>query len=316
MRAKSGRATVTNLEWVDQAAALNYRIGDFQVGVIRLPVRTPKNYFLDLGEAVDLDHLEPSRDRGVLLRSLPIAEKLPRFRNHSRRLQYVPRSYRRYLTNMNMTAELFLGSLSGKSRNTLRRKKKKLEAAFEIRFREYKTVEELSEYFDAARTVSQATYQERLLDFGLPEEQEFLDRTRTQARTGNWRGYVLFADGAPIAYVHCPLHDGVAFYAYVGFIPSYSQWSPGTVLQWMLMERMFEDPAILSFDFTEGEGPHKAFFSTDHILCADVWLFSPTARNWLIVLSHGGLDAIGVCVGRFLNRFGLKSRTKKLLRRQ
>lgn len=308
----------TPLRWIEQDATFNYRIGDIQLGSIEVPVRTPTNYFWELEGTVSLQALEPDAKRGVLLRSLPVEQVLPRLARRPGVIQYSPKSYRRFLADLKLTAEKYLSGMSGKSRSTLKRKVRKFEEAFGpgIDFREYRTAQNLQEYFEAARQVSSETYQERLLDFGLPDDAGFKAQTETQARDGNWRGYVLYARATPIAYVHCPLVNGVAIYAYVGFNPKYADASPGTVLQWLLMQRMFEDPAIQWFDFTEGEGPHKEFFATHKWLCADVWLLRPTLRNWLLLLAHAALDSTGVFVGKWLDRLGLKRKLRLLLRRQ
>lgn len=306
------------LRWIEQHATLNYRIGDIQVGSIEVPVRTPVNYFWELEGTVNLESLVAEPGRGILLRSLPVGDALPRIATRRGAIQYSPKSYWRFLADLNLTAEKYLSGMSGKSRSTLKRKVRKFEESFGpgIDFREYRSEQDVGPYFDAARQVSSVTYQERLLGFGLPDSPEFIAGTQASAREGNWRGYVLFARATPIAYVHCPLINGVAIYAYVGFNPKYADASPGTVLQWLFMQRMFVDPAIQWFDFTEGEGPHKEFFSTHKWRCADVWLLRPTLWNWLLILTHAALDAVGVAVGRVLERVNLKRLLRLLLRRQ
>lgn len=309
-----------NLEvvWRDQLAYLNFRIGDIEIGSLKLPMRIPLGDFWELQGRVDPAHVTPRRERGFLLRSLPVDAPLPTLERRADALVYVPRCYRRYMTDMRIGAAAFLNGLSSKSRNTLKRKMRKFEEEFgsPIAFKEYRQPGEVVEYFAAAREVSARTFQERLLDFGLPDTQAFIEQTLAEARRGDWRGYVLHARGKAIAYVHCPIVRNVALYAYVGFDPAYSQWSPGTILQWLLMERMFADDHVHWFDFTEGEGPHKEFFSTHHWYCADVWIVAPTLRNRLVVGLHAGLDRAGVLSGRMLDRMGLKQRVRRLLRRQ
>jgi CelD/BcsL family acetyltransferase involved in cellulose biosynthesis len=306
------------LEWRDQLAYLNFRVGEFEIGSLKLPMSVPQGDFWELRSRPDPARMAPKPDRGVLLRSLPVDAPLPTLVRRAEALVYVPKCYRRYMTDMRMDAEAFLSGLSGKSRNTLKRKIRKFEEEFgsPITWREYRDEDEVDEYFATARKVSARTFQERLLDVGLPDTPSFIDQTRAEARRGDWRGYVLQAQGQAIAYVHCPIVRGVALYAFVGFDPAYAQWSPGTILQWLLMERMFADDHVHWFDFTEGEGPHKAFFSTHHWYCADVWVLAPTLRNWLIVGLHVGLDRTGVLAGLALDRLGLKQRVRRLMRRR
>lgn len=305
------------LNWIDQQASFNFRIGDIQVGRLVVPARTPTNYFWELEKGIDLDTLQPG-ERAIVLRSMPVKEAPARTMRRPGVLQYVPRSYKRFLTDLRITPEQYLAGMSGKSRNTLKRKVRKFEEEHgsPIDFRAYRKEEEIPGYLEAARAVSRTTYQEKLLDFGLPDDDAFVRNLQETARRGDWRGYVLHAKGKPIAYVHCPIVRGIAIYAYVGFDPHYSSASPGTVLQWLILQDMFPDDHIQWFDYTEGEGPHKEFFSTHNWLCADIWLFEPTLANRLRVFAHATLDSFGVKTGQLLERFGLKRRFKRLLRGQ
>ena len=69
------------------------------------------------------------------------------------------------------------------------------------------------------------------------------------------------------------------------------------------------------FDYGQGEGTHKQTFSTDSVRCADLYYFRRSLRVGFLVALHGGLDGLSRKVGAILQRLGLKSRIKKLFRR-
>ncbi len=133
--------------------------------------------------------------------------------------------------------------------------------------RRYRTSAELAEFFDFARRVSANSYQERLLDCGLPTGQDFVDDAIQAASHDDLRAFLLFAQGEPVSYLYCPVENGVLQYAYLGYLPEHSKLSPGTVLQWLAMESLFAEHRFTAFDFTEGDSEHKRFFSTHQVPC-------------------------------------------------
>ena len=86
------------------------------------------------------------------------------------------------------------------------------------------------------------------------------------------------------------------------------------VLQYFALEWLFEKQQFRGFDFTEGEGPHKSFFATDHLRCADFYFFRRTVRNVLIVFIHNGFDRVSEASGHLLEVMKLKRRLKRFLR--
>ena len=58
----------------------------------------------------------------------------------------------------------------------------------------------MPEFFRYARTVSEITYQEKLLDAGLPDSEEFLGEMERLAQQGHVRGFILFLEDKPVSY--------------------------------------------------------------------------------------------------------------------
>jgi CelD/BcsL family acetyltransferase involved in cellulose biosynthesis len=268
----------------------------------------------DTREAVEAS---AAKGDGILLRSHPIPEKLPRIGRARNRLRYVPSQYERRYIDLDGTFDEYLKRFSSKSRSTLRRKVRKFAklCGGEPTWRTYRTPKEMEEFYRLAREVSRRTYQERLLDAGLPETDEFKEEMLQAADRDGARAYLLFHEERPVAYLHCPIHDGVVFYGYLGYDPEYAKWSPGTVLQHLALEKLFTEADLTMFDFTEGEGAHKSFFSTHSVLCADIYYLKRSLRNRCLVRLHTLLDAFSRALVRLLDRLGLKERIKRLIRR-
>ena len=114
--------------------------------------------------------------------------------------------------------------------------------------------------------------------------------------------------------MYTPITDETARYDYLGFDPEYARWSPGTILQWLVLEKLLDDQGVRTFDFLEGETASKRLFATGSQRCADIYFFKPSLKNILLVISHSMLDSLSAFLGVVLDRLRLKSRVKELIR--
>lgn len=253
----------------------------------------------------------------ISIRSHPVDGAFPVIERIPEAIRYVPAAYDRHYVDLRGTFAGYLGKFSSKTRSTLQRKVRKCAemGGGTVDWREYRSGDELREFHRLARLVSAKTYQERLLDSGLPQSEQFVEGVVARGIAGTARGYLLFLSGEPIAYIYCPITDGTLFYDYVGFDPDHGKSSPGTVLQYLVLEKLFAEGGFKLFDFTEGEGSHKELFATHAVPCADIYFFRPTIRNALLVRLHHLLDTISTKIVSFLDRVGLKAKLKKLLRK-
>lgn len=203
--------------------------------------------------------------------------------------RFVRQSYKRYFARLDQSFEDYLGTFSAKSRSTCRRKLRRL-AERGGTVRAYASEKEIEAFYREARAVSALTYQERLLDAGLPEGPEALAAMRALARAGQARGWLLFLDGKAVAYLYAPAEGATLVYAHLGYDPDHAELSPGTVLQLEAMRLLMEEGAFALFDFTEGEGQHKRLFSTGSIDCVDLLLVRPGFANLAIGYALTGFD--------------------------
>lgn len=224
--------------------------------------------------------------------------------------------YPRHFIAMDGTFEDYMASFSAKTRSTLRRKARKLEkeVGHEYRITEHRTPQEIEAFLAKARPLSAKTYQARLLDAGLPDAPEATREMLGLAEQDQLRGYLLEGPQAPVAYLLLPIHGETVVYAHLGYDPNWARLSPGTVLQMEALERLFAERRYAYFDFTEGDGAHKAMFGTNSAPCASFMLLSPTIENRALMASRTAFDASVAGLKSLAQRSGALARIRSRLR--
>lgn len=253
---------------------------------------------------------------GYYYPSAPIHRDLPIITRRAGWLRYSPTRFNRYYIDLTTSMDDYSASFSAKTRNTLKRKLRKFAELDNghIDWRIYKTPAEMAVFHSLARQTSARTYQERLLSAGLPDNQAFLAEMMRHAERGLVRGYLLFLKGKPISYLYLPVEDDRLIYAYLGYDPEHAKLSPGTVLQWLVVEALYDEGRFRYFDFTEGQGAHKELFGTNSLYCGNVYFLKDNLANRLTVAAHRGLSGLSDGIVGLLDRMGLKQAIKKWLR--
>lgn len=308
-------------DWDLKQMPLRFRLGELTLFSLKMQTSVCNIYFNKISTNPDYPvppfHLFKNGVDVVAVRSHPIATTLPPIARIDGAIRYIPLTYDRHFVDLRGTFANYLTKFSSKTRSTLQRKVRKFAESNggNVDWREYRSSDEMREFHRFARSISAKTYQERLLDSGLPDAQKFIDEIVARAAAGTARGYLLFLAGESIAYIYCPITDGVLFYDYVGFDPIHGKLSPGTVLQYLVLEKLFNEGGFQSFDFTEGEGSHKELFATHAVACADIYFFRPSVHNAVLLRLHRFLDTFSTSTVKLLDRMGLKAKLKKLLRK-
>ena len=272
--------------------ALPLRIGARTVGHVR---RRLVRLRLNLEEAISghapaVPPLGP-RDDGYLFSALPAALADTLARQAGLR-PFVRQRYRRSYARLDLGFETYLAGFSAKSRSTLRRKVRKLEerSGGALDLRSFRTPEEMARFHAEARKLSARTYQERLLDAGLPDGREATEEMQALASADQVRAWLLRIEDRAIAYLYAPAEGDTLIYAHLGYDPDFAEYSPGTVLQLEAMRELMEERRFVRFDFTEGDGQHKRQFATDGVDCVDLLLVRPTFANLAAGHALGAFD--------------------------
>jgi len=268
--------------------------------------------------AIPGEHHLTQDSQGFALRRQPLDETLPRLARSGPFLRYVPEQYQHCYIDLGTSFEDYQKKFSSKTRSTINRKVRKYaeHCGGTLKWHAYRTPEEIPAFFQLARTVSKLTYQEKLLDAGLPDTPAFMEQARVLASSQQLRAYVLFDGERPVSYLYCPVRDGVAIYSYLGYDPAYMHLSVGTVLQWLVLEQIFKEGDLRYFDFTEGQSDHKRLFATHQRQCAHMFLIRPTLRNTAILRGHALMGRFSGWTGQMLDRYGVKAKVRRLIRGQ
>jgi hypothetical protein len=165
-----------------------------------------------------------------------------------------------------------------------------------------------------ARKVAGKTYQERLFDAGIPDSASFRNEMLELARRDLVRAFLLFHGDEPVAYLYTPAPDGFPVYEYLGYDPAYARHSPGTVLQYLALQTLYEEGRFPLYYWDYGYSQTKQIFSTGRLLAADIYYFRPTVWNYAAVWLHFLTDRLSEMVGMLLDRVGLKQRVNRWLK--
>jgi len=297
--------------------ALPLRIGARTVATLR---RRLVRRALSLDEALagaapGLPPLGPGAD-GYLITALPVSRQAETAARHPDLKPFVRQHYRRSYARLDLDFETYLGGFSAKSRATCRRKLKRLaeRSGGAIEVRAYADEDGMREFHALARALSRKTYQERLLGAGLPDSPDAVAAMLELARAGRARGWLLFIDRQPIAYLYAPAEGLTLIYAYLGYDPDFSELSPGTVLQLEAMRLLMAEQRFRLFDFTEGDGQHKRLFASGGVDCVDLLLVRRNAANLLAGHLLGGFDGAVALAKRLAVASGAMGALRRLRR--
>lgn len=224
--------------------------------------------------------------------------------------------YPRHYIDMTGTFADYMARFSSKTRSTLNRKRRKLaeRSGGKLDLEEFRQPAEVERFFVEAVPLSRLTYQARLLDAGLPESEGARCAALELAARDGLRAFLLRVDGHAIAYLYLPLDGVTVKYAYLGYDPEYAQYSPGTVLQLEALERLFAEQRYRYFDFTEGEGAHKALFGTDSVEACSFFLLRASLSNRSLLRSLDLFDATVARAKNLATRRGVLARARRMLR--
>lgn len=228
--------------------------------------------------------------------------------------------YRRHYIDMSGGYDAYLSGFSSKTRSTLRRKQRKLEREAaerggEVSIREYRSPSEIAEFMTLAPPLARRTYQARDLEAALPDDDAARAAMRDLATQDNLRCYLLYFCGTPISYLALPISGDTVIYAFLGYDEDYARLSPGTVLQMHALERLFAEERYRYFDFTEGDGAHKAMFGNRAVEACSFFLLKATAGNRVLLASLGLFDAGVAGAKAMLAKTGALSKIRQAIRR-
>lgn len=309
---------MTESTWQPFDYRLKFYFGELELANVVVPVHRRVFTFDEIKAGVSDSQLPPisPTQEGFLLSNMPIGVDEQTCQAPAGWLIHRLKTYQRCYIDMSGDFEAYKAKFSSKSRSGINRKIKKFaDESGGLDMRLYRHPDELDTFFALAGKVSAASYQERLLDCGLPRSAGDIETAKSTAERGDIRAFLLFSHGQPVSYLYCPIEDAVLQYAYLGYLPESAKLSPGTVLQWLALEALYSEQRFRAFDFTEGDSDHKRFFSTHQVSCKQELLLRPTMRNQCLMGLHTAFQQLSDRSVKTLERLGLKQKIKRWIRR-
>jgi hypothetical protein len=225
----------------------------------------------------------------------------------------------RHLIRLPATLDDYLGRLGRRTREGLRRSRRKLLRAVEDRLalRKITRPEQVPAFVADAVAVSRRTYQYNLLGLGLRDPESLAHSLAVLAERNRTRSYLLELGGAPAAFMIGYQYRGTYHYIDVGFDPAWQEHSVGTVMHLeVLQELIASEDRPAWFDFSTGTGVHKERFGTESRLEANFLLLPRGPRGAALAALHRSAERTSGVVAALARRLGIKARLKRWLRRR
>jgi len=207
--------------------------------------------------------------------------------------------------------EFWSTQFKGKTRNTLRRKRKKLG---DYRVDVYSEPGEVNSFLEAATAVSEHTWQSRELGLRVKNSEQEQRLFRALAERSEFRGHIMWLEDRPVAFVINTSHDGYLHYEETGFLPDLSHLSPGTVLVSELIDDVIASGEYHTIDFGLGHADYKQLFSNEQTESSDLWLLRNSPVNAIAAGMISTQDSLKTAAKAALQRSGVLRRLKKLKR--
>ncbi len=305
------------VNWKPFTFRMSFRIALMRIGSVEFRAIQPEVHPFKLPAHPDFDLLPlDAFNTGIeviVLDSHPIQKPLKRLSMQHGALCYVPLTYRRFYIDLSGTFQEYLEKFSKKTRHNLQREVRKFMREG-VEFRVFRSADDLLRFYPLARQVSRKSWQENLLNTGLPDTPAFQAELRSRGDEDTARAFLLLKGERPISYLYTSAEHGVLTYKSLGYDPEFRHPSPGIILQYLALEFLFAEKMFSMVDFGEGEGQYKQLLATHSLDCADILLFAPTLRAKTLVRADLITNASVRAALRIAERTRLKARLKKLVK--
>lgn len=199
------------------------------------------------------------------------------------------------------TSAEYFGKFSSKTRNTFRRKEKKLG---NIRVVRCSTADQVPDFLRDAHQISVNTWQTEQFGLRVRNDASDLAQFTFLASQGALRAYLLYQDDTPMAFIIGNQHRGLYRYEEVGFDRKYFSLSPGQTLLIKVLDDMFADNTPECFDFGMGDADYKRMFANVETKAGNIWLVPPGIQGRSLVAYLNGSRSLRQCGRKLIQVVG------------
>jgi hypothetical protein len=199
----------------------------------------------------------------VYIPGFPVSRNFPILQFPPGLIQYMTWSETRFLIAISGTFNSYLQSRSRTTRKRLNQQIRRWRALAgqEATLKEFRGAIQMREFYSIASLLSRKTWQGKV-GARLEEIDSSEDILRIAA-ADQARGYILFCANQPAAFKLCYVQGTTMVVSQIGYDPAYAEFSPGTTLLYLLLEKLFAEGEIEFLDLMEGTAwPYKSRFAT------------------------------------------------------
>ncbi len=208
-------------------------------------------------------------------------------------------------------ADDYWKKFSSKTRNTFRRKQKKIGASRLVRITEASQVAEL---LNGAHAISQHTWQSRKLGLRIRNDESEARLFTFLATRQALRSYLLFVEDQPAAFLIGTQFNGLFSYEEVGYDRRLADRSAGHVLLLRVLDDLLHDNPPSVFDFGGGDAPYKRLLATTPSISGSIWLVPPAFWPQLWVTYLRGCHWTEHTVRSVVRKIGLTTLLRQFVR--
>lgn len=263
-----------------------------------------------------------AKGRPVYLQGTPTDSpllELVRAKEHRFRVVAHGRPHAHFAIDLPGSSAAFYEGLGYKTRKSLRYSARRLEREMggDVIMKCFRTPDEVDPFLDDAMDISRKTHQYLLLHSGLRNREWLTAAFGRMAERGWWQGYILYCKGEPAAFIWGYQVEDIFYYYNVGYDPKWREWSVGSVAMVKFIEMLIaaaDRPRRL--DLLYGDPDYKRRVSNCAWEDINLYLFPRTLKMFVTSYSLHFVNTVTDWVSQMLERYNLRSRVIRLLRRR
>jgi hypothetical protein len=211
---------------------------------------------------------------------------------------------------------IYFQGLQRKTRENIRRHSRKLGTYIDRwEVRKFTAPEHVREMVELVEEIATKTYHYHLLGQDLTaSNKELIRNLNIYAQEGWLRGYLLFADNRPIAYVVGYLVNGCFQSELTGYDPEFANVSPGILIQLRVIEDLINTGTADLLDYGAGGASYKQELGNRIYEEGTALVCRRTLYAFSAAISERLFTEASQVGARVLHRTGLKRQLKRFLR--
>ena len=224
---------------------------------------------------------------------------------------YRLQSYKRYGTDLRRTKEDLLKFYSKNTRKSIRVAREKMEALGQVTLEHYSNKDDILKHYSRLTTILKQTYQAQFLDLYFPSPEDITQNVHDMEL------FILKSGDVDVAYLLCSSRNPhILSTEYTGYLPSHKDASPGTLMKWLVLEKLIDDNHYAFIEYETGQNHHKHRFSTHASECHDRIYMRKTVGNMFKIIPWFSIVGIDKCLSLILTKLKLKDKIRQFFIRR